>query len=75
MNFQDTWYSSSFSKHIASPQFSRSDRRLLGTNLARLDTFYADDFFLTLGGSLHILAGTTFSDHSPRIVTLKKAGK
>ena len=73
--FQDTWYSSSFSKHVESLQFSRSDRRLLGTNLARVDKFYADDFFLTLGGSLHILAGTTFSDHSPLIVTLKKAGK
>ena len=58
--FQDTWYSSSFNKHVESLQFSRSDRRLLGTNLARLDRFYADDFFLTLGGSLQILAGQHF---------------
>ena len=44
----------------------------MGTNLARLDRFYVDDFFLTLGGSL---LGTTFSNHSPLIVTLKKGGK
>ena len=73
--FQDTWCSPSFNKHVESLQFSRSDRRVLGVNISRLDRFYADDFFIALGGSLQILAGTTFSDHSPLIVTLKKVEK
>ena len=32
--FQDTWCSPSFSKHVESLQFSRSDRRLLGANIS-----------------------------------------
>ena len=32
--FQDTWCSPSFSKHVESLQFSRSDRQLLGANIS-----------------------------------------
>ena len=68
--FQYTWCSSSFSKHVESLQYSRSDRWLLGTNLAQLD--YNDDFFIALGGSLQIFVGTTFSYRSPLTITSKK---
>ena len=52
--------------------FSRSDRRRGGTNLARLDRFYVSDGLRTRGGSVGILAGTTFSDHAPVVLVFEE---
>ena len=44
--------------------FSRSDRRIPGTNLLRLDRFYVGEAFILNGGNITIMLGTTFSDHA-----------
>ena len=51
--------------------FSRSDRRLGGTNLSKLDTFYINDSVGKRGGTVGILVGTTFLDHAPVILVLE----
>ena len=54
----------SFNRVPESLSFSRSDRRLVGVNLSRLDRFYGDAFVWARGGQLGIIPGS-FSDHSP----------
>ena len=61
----DTWLLEDFSRTQGSLGFSQLDRRRGGTNLARLDRFYVSDGLCTRGGSVGILAGTTFLDHAP----------
>ena len=61
----DLWSVQSFNRIPESLSFSRSDRRLAGVNLSRLDRFYGDVFMWTRGGQLGILPGFSFSDHSP----------
>lgn len=55
--------------------FSRSDRRIGGTNLSRLDRVYASDLVLDRGGSVGILGGTCMSDHAPVVVVLDEGSR
>ena len=57
-----------FSKLPGSLNFSRSDRRTGGTNLARLDRFHIGECLANRGGSLGIMSGSAFSDHFPVIM-------
>ena len=52
--------------------FSRSDRRIGGTNLSRIDRMYISDFFGDRGGTIVILSGTCMSDHSPVMLVMSK---
>ena len=61
----DLWSVQSFSRLPESLSFSRSDRRIAGVNLSRLDRFYGDAFMWNRGGQLGIIPGCSFSDHSP----------
>ncbi len=70
LRISDAWHLHSFSKERESLSFSRSDRRLAGANLSRIDRFYVSDSFADKGGSIKIMSGTVFSDHAPVILTL-----
>ena len=61
----DLWSVPSLNRLPESLSFSRSDRRLAGVNLSRLDRFYGDAFMWARGGQLGIIPGCSFSDHSP----------
>ena len=50
--------------------FSRSNRRVNSTNLARLDRFHLFGKFLLATATVHIMPGTTFSDHTPIIFSV-----
>ena len=70
----DVWFMPNVYRYNGSLQFSRSDRRIGGANLSRLDRFYVDDVVVPHGGSVNIMPGITFSDHAPVIlVTFKRA--
>ena len=60
----DVWHLPSFGKLHNSLRFSRSDRRVNGANLSRIDRIYVDDLFAEIGGSVGIYPSTTFSDHA-----------
>ena len=62
LRISDVWHSVGFSRERDSLSFSRSDRRIGGTNLSRLDRVYASDLVLDRGGSVGILGGTCMSD-------------
>ena len=62
------WQMLSFGREAWSLAFSRSDRRLDGTNLARLDRFYVSDWCASRGDSVGIVAGSSFSDHAPVVI-------
>ena len=66
----DAWHAPSMVRTNTSLLFSRSDRRVNGTNLARLDRFYLSGKFISATGTVHIMPGTTFSDHAPIILSL-----
>ena len=68
----DAWFLAGFSQAQGSLSFSRSDRRLEGSNLARLDRLYVSDALCDREGSIGILAGTTFSDHAPVVLVLEE---
>ena len=65
MRLEDAWHHPGFSRGSRSLQFSRSDRRVGGTNLSRIDRLYISEDFGMRGGTCEILAGTCMSDHSP----------
>ena len=65
MRLEDAWHHSGFSRGSRNLQFSRSDRRVGGTNLSRIDELYISDDLGMRGGTSEILAGTCMSDHSP----------
>ena len=71
LRISDAWSHEGFSRAVGSLSFSRSDRRLGGTNLSKLDKFYISDSVGERAGTVGILAGTTFSDHVPAILVLK----
>ena len=71
----DVWHLPSFGKLHNSLRFSRSDRRVNGANLSRIDRIYVDDLFAEIGGSVGIYPGTTFSDHAPVVLQLKVGKK
>ena len=66
----DAWHTPSIVYTNTSLLFSRSDRRVNGTNLARLDRFYVSGKFISTTGIIHIMSGTTFSDHAPVILSI-----
>lgn len=53
--------------------FSRSDRRIGRANLSRIDRFYVDPVIERFGGSIGILAGTSFSDHALFILYIEES--
>ena len=59
------WSVPSFNRLPESLSFSRSDRRLAGVNLSRLDRFYGDVFMWSRSGQLGMMTGFSFSDDSP----------
>ena len=65
----DAWHMPNVYRSQESLCFSRSDRRIGGTNLSRLDRFYVGEAFVSNGGTITIMPGTTFSDHAPVILT------
>ena len=66
-----SWQHGAFSHSQGSLNFSRSDQQQGGVNLSRIDRFYVGDYLGDRGGSIEILAGTTFFDHAPIILTLE----
>ena len=70
LRIDDVWHHAGFGRERDSLLFSRSDHRVGGANLSRIDRFYASDWFRTRGGSTGILAGTTLSDHAPVILVI-----
>ncbi len=60
----DAWYMPNVYRSQESLLFTRSDRRIGGTNLSRLDRFYVGEAFVTHGGTIKIMPGTVFSDHA-----------
>ena len=55
----DAWHAPSMVHTNTSLLFSRSDRRVNGTNLARLDRFYVSGKFISVTGTIHIMPGTS----------------
>ena len=41
-----------------------------GVNISRLDRLYVSDMFSQKGGTIKIMPGTSFSDHTPVILSL-----
>ena len=60
----DSWHDPSMVRTNTSLLFSRSDRRLTGTDLSFLDRFYLAGKFLSSTSTIHIMLGTTCSDHA-----------
>ena len=52
----DAWHAPSMVRTNTSLLFSRSDRRVNGTNLSLLDRFYLSGKFLSATGALHIMS-------------------
>ena len=69
---QDTWSSQTFVRVPLSLSYSRSDRRVMGTNLSRIDRIYVTDMWQNVGGTIQIMSGTIFSDHAPMIMHIVK---
>ena len=65
MHIEDAWHHPSFSRRPDSLGFSRSDRRVGGMNMSRIDRVYVSGAVGDWGGTIGILAGTCFSDHFP----------
>lgn len=55
-------------------EIARASGRIGGSNLSRLDRWYVDEWAGRRGGTVGILAGTTFSDHAPVILQLDDPG-
>ena len=72
LRISDVWQHEAFMHATGSLDFSCSDRRKGGTNLSRLDRFYVSDWLGEQGGSVGILAGTSFSDHAPIVLALEE---
>ena len=70
LRISDVWHMHNFYRPRESLRFSRSNRRLEGTNIARLDRFYVGECLAERGGTIQIVSGTTFSDHAPVLMTL-----
>ena len=54
--------------------FSRSDRRIGGMNLSRIDRIYVSDALSDYGGMTSIIAGSCMSDHAPVAVVFREGG-
>ena len=50
----DAWYMPNVYRSQESLLFTRSDRRIGGTNLSRLDRFYVGEAFVTHGGTIKL---------------------
>src|SRR5271156_1631374 len=70
LRIDDVWHHAGFGHERDSLLFSRSDQRIGGTNLSRIDRFYVSDWLGARGGSTGILAGTSMSDHAPVILVV-----
>ena len=70
MRLEDAWHHPGFSRGSRSLQFSRSDRRVGGTNLSRIDRMYISEDSGMRGGTCEILAGTCMSDYSPVMLVI-----
>ena len=66
---QDAWHVTSLRDLL---NFSKSDRRLQGVNMSRLDRMYIDYYFVEKSGEIGILSGSLFSDHAPVIMIVGK---
>ena len=69
---QDTWSSQTFLRVPLSLSYSRSDRRVMGTNLSRIDRIYVTNMWQNVGGTIQIMPGTMFSDHALVIMHIVK---
>ena len=72
LHIEDAWHHPSFSRRADSLLFSRSDRRVGGMNMSRIDRFYVSGPVGDWGGHIGIHAGTCFSDHSPVMVVVSE---
>ena len=72
LRIEDVWHHPAFVRDQHSLLFSRSDRRVGGTNLSRLDRMYVSDFFGSRGGTISIIAGTCLSDHYPVVLSISE---
>ena len=68
----DAWLLEDFFGAQGNLGFSHLDKRRGGTNLARLDRFYVNNGLCAQGGSVGILIGTMFLDHTPMILVFKE---
>jgi hypothetical protein len=60
LRMQDVWSLQNFVRSSNSSVFSRSDRKMMGSNLSRIDRIYVSDFMGGIGGMICILAGNRF---------------
>ncbi|KAI5067663.1 hypothetical protein GOP47_0018191 [Adiantum capillus-veneris] len=63
LRFSDVWHHEGFARERDSLLFTRSGRRIGGTNLSHIDRMYISDMLGDRGGSIGIMAGTCMSDH------------
>ena len=80
----DVWQAENFHKMKDSLRYSRTNKGNGMVNMAsshdlanmsRIDRFYVSDNFCDKGGKHGIMPGTTVSDHSPVILTIKSESK
>ena len=69
LSILDAWHMPNVYRSQGSLHFSRSDRRIGGTNISRLDRFYVGEAFFLNGGNINIMPRTFFSDQAPVILS------
>ena len=74
LQIDDVWQMLSFGWEAWSLAFTRCDRRIDNTNLARLDRFYVSHWCANRGSMVGIVAGSSLLDHASVVlfVTLER---
>ena len=72
VGLHDVWHLADFARERDSLRFSRSDRRIGGMNLSRIDRIYVSDALSDYEGTTSIIAGSCMSDHAPVVVVFRE---
>ena len=72
LGLHDVWHLADLARERDSLGFSRSDRRIGGMNLSRIDRIYVSDALSDYGGTTSIIAGSCMSDHAPVVVVFRE---
>ena len=72
LGLHDVWHLADFARERDSLGFSRSDRRIGGMNLSRIDRIYVSDALSDYGGMTSIIIGLCMLDHAPVVVVFRE---
>ena len=72
LGLHDVWHLADFARERDSLRFSRSNRRIGGMNLSRIDRIYVSDALSDYGGTTSIITGSCMSDHAPVVVVFRE---